>query len=311
LIYTEELSTASSAPAHNARTAAFVAESASQALLTELMLTPKPGLVDQRNSGAHRDMNFSTFLKSARVLSRWFPRFVQIGYESSHISAADFLPLARPTGLRCEDEMFEATEGINTHKGAIFSLGLLCSAAGRLMGNGNELSRERLCYEVASICAGLVSRELTDKRTADTAGERIFRRYGLTGARGEAASGYWTVRSFAIPVYESLRQSNVARETALLQALLNLLAVNDDTNLISRSGLAGLDYVRECSRKLLREGGVLARDGLGKIALFDDELIARNLSPGGSADLLIVTAFLTEFAPALTRPVVNQYHTPA
>lgn len=310
MIYTHELSTASSlqGPAHTARTAAFIAESASRALLTELMLTPKPGLVDQRNSGAHRDMNLSTFLKSARVLTRWFPRFVQIGYESAHIAASDFLPLVRPTGLQCEEEMFEATEGINTHKGAIFSLGLLCSAAGRLLANGSGLNRERLCSEVASICAGLVNRELAAKRTANTAGERIFRLYGLAGARGEAASGYWTVRSLALPVYVSLRRRDVTKEMALLQVLLSLLSVNDDTNLVSRGGLAGLDFVREYSRKLLRDGGVLSCDGLWKMAAFDDQLIARNLSPGGSADLLIVTAFLTEFAPAMTRPVVSQCH---
>jgi triphosphoribosyl-dephospho-CoA synthase len=299
LTCTQELNTASSlsAPAHTAGTAAFVAESASRALLTELMLTPKPGLVDQRNSGAHRDMNIHTFLKSASVLSRWFPRFVQIGHQSAHVPACDFLPLARPIGLQCEKAMFEATEGINTHKGAIFSLGLLCSAAGRLLANGSELNCERLCSEVTAICAGLVSRELTGTSTADTAGERIFRRYGLAGARGEAASGYRTVRSLALPVYDRLRSSGVRDDLALLQVLLCLLAVNDDTNLLSRGGLAGLDYVREYSRKLLLERGVLAREGLEKMMAFDDALIARHLSPGGSADLLIVTAFLAEFPP--------------
>ena len=277
-------------------TCKLVSDYAYEALLSELMLTPKPGLVDRRNSGAHRDMDLDTFLTSARVLSKYFPRFVQIGYDAANVEAGDFLALARPIGVSCEQEMFEATHGINTHKGAIFALGLLCSASGRLVANGIELTRERICAEVANICAGLVDRELDDTTSARTAGERAFRRYGVAGARGEAASGYWTVRSVALPVYDRLRKAGIGEEMALLESLLHLLAVNADTNLISRGGLAGLEYVREYARRLLLEGGVLATDGLEKMVAFDDELIARNLSPGGSADLLIVTAFLARFS---------------
>jgi len=177
-------------------------------------------------------------------------------------------------------------------KGRFFALGLLCSAGGRLVANGIELTRGRLCAEVAEICAGLVSRELDDRTSAQTAGERAFRRYGVAGARGEAAPGYWTVRSAALPAYDGLRDAGASEEIALLETLLHLLAVNSDTNLISRGGPAGLEYVREHARRLLAEGGVLAVGGIDKLAAFDDELIARNLSPGGSADLLIVTAFL-------------------
>lgn len=266
-----------------------------EALLSELMLTPKPGLVDRRNSGAHRDMGIDTFLTSARVLSKYFPRFVQIGYDAAHVEAGDFLSLARMIGVSCEQEMFEATRGINTHKGAIFALGLLCSASGRLAATGIELTRERICAEVANICAGLVDRELDGTTSAQTAGERAFRRHGVAGARGEAASGYWTVRSVALPVYDRLRDADVSEKMALLESLLHLLVVNADTNVISRGGLAGLEYVREYAARLLLEGGVLATGWLEKMTAFDDELIARNLSPGGSADLLIVTAFLARF----------------
>jgi len=272
-----------------------VSDYAYKALISELMLTPKPGLVDRRNSGAHRDMDIDTFLTSARVLSKYFPRFVEIGYDAANVEAGDFLPLARPMGVSCEQEMFEATHGINTHKGAIFALGLLCSGSGRLVANGLELTRERICAEVASICAGLVSRELDNAGTAQTAGERAFRRYGTAGARGEAAAGYQTVQSVALPVYDRVRKAGIGEDLALLESLLHLLAVNADTNLISRGGLAGLEYVREYARRLLLEGGVLANGGKENIAAFDDKLTARNLSPGGSADLLIVTAFLARF----------------
>lgn len=277
------------------RTLSVVAEYAHRALLAELMLTPKPGLVDQRNSGAHRDMDLETFLVSIRVISKWFPRFVELGYAHGHVPARDFLPLARPTGVLCEKAMLQATHGVNTHKGAIFSLGVLCSAAGRLLANGIELERDRICAEAAAICPDLVNQELNRNRAPHTAGERIFQSYGLTGARGEATSGFSTVRSIALPVYDGLRSRGVSEDPALLQVLLHLLAANGDTNLVSRGGLAGLDYVRQYAAILLREGGILADGGLKKMAAFDDELIARNLSPGGTADLLAVTCFLAEF----------------
>lgn len=273
----------------------LIAEYAYQALITEVMLTPKPGLVDQRNSGAHRDMSIDTFLKSASVISGWLPRFVDIGYRFADVSACEFLPLVRPTGVLCERAMFVATQGVNTHKGAIFALALLCSAAGRLVAMQIDLTRDRICAEVAAICAGLVSRELESDGAAQTAGERIFRDHGLAGARGEAASGFLTVRSFALPVYDRVRRAGNNEAMALLESLLHLLAVNADTNLISRGGLAGMEHVREYARTLVRQGGGLASHGLEKMAAFDDDLIARNLSPGGSADLLIVTAFLARF----------------
>jgi len=280
---------------HQATIVSLIASCAHRALLAELMLTPKPGLVDRRNSGAHRDMDMQTFLASARAIAPWWACFVKIGYACAHIPARDFLPLARPAGILCERTMLQATGGVNTHRGAIFSLGLLCCAAGRLLAAGIGLTRERICAEVANICVGLLARELSDTHAMQTDGERSFRRHGLTGARGEAASGYLLVRTVALPVYDRLRLDGVGDNVALLQVLLHLLAVNGDTNLVSRGGLAGLNYVRTYARKLLREGGALAPDGFEKMEAFDDELIARHLSPGGSADLLAVTWFLARF----------------
>lgn len=261
----------------------------------ELALTLKPGLVDRRNSGAHNDMDLQTFLASVRAIAPWLPRFVETGQSYVHMSGREFLPVLRPVGVSCEHAMLTATAGVNTHKGAIFSLGLLCAAAGRLLAMNAALSRERMCSEVASICAGMVERELDGLSAARTAGERIFKSHGLTGARGEAASGFATVRTVSLPVYDDLQRAGHREDMALLQALLHLLAVNNDTNLVSRGGLASVEYVRAYATNLLREGGVLPADGISKMATFDDALIARHLSPGGTADLLGVTWFLAQF----------------
>ena len=272
-----------------------VADYAGRAVLTELLVTPKPGLVDRRNSGAHHDMDFQTFLASARAIAPWWRRFVEKGRETAGAPVDALLPLVRPTGVLCEQAMFQATRGVNTHKGAIFSLGLLCVGAGRLAAHRIALTRERLCAQVAHMCAGIVERELGGQREPRTAGERVFRRHGLGGARSEAASGFALVRAAALPAYDELRRSGYRDEVALLQVLLRLLAVNADTNVVSRGGLEGLEYVRHYARRLLREGGALAPDGMEKMAAFDDALIARRLSPGGCADLLGVAWFLAQF----------------
>jgi triphosphoribosyl-dephospho-CoA synthase len=131
------------AAVHQATTIGRIACYAHRAVLTEVMLNPKPGLVDQRNCGAHHDMNLQTFLASVRVIAPWWSHFVEIGYAYAQIPERNFLPLARPAGVLCEQAMLQATGGINTHKGAIFSLGLLCSAAGRLLAKRMNLNKPK------------------------------------------------------------------------------------------------------------------------------------------------------------------------
>lgn len=268
---------------------------AHEALLREVELTPKPGLVDRRNSGSHRDMDLHTFRRSAAAIAEWLPVFFRRGHVDSAVPARHFLPLLRPEGMACERAMFQATAGVNTHKGGVFSMGLLCAAAGRLHGRSELLSRDALCAEVAQICGELVEQELKGRSEASTAGEHLFLKHGLTGARGEVASGFATVREQSLPAFEQTRHRHGCEELALHAALLQLLAHNQDTNVVSRGGMAGLEFVQAQARELLQDGGVSQPGYLERMAALDDALIARNLSPGGSADLLAVTWFLSRF----------------
>lgn len=261
---------------------AFVPALAARALRQELDLTPKPGLVDRANSGAHRDMDYALFLASIDAITPWFARFEQAGFDHAHKPAAAQLRLIRPMGIACEQAMFTATDGVNTHKGGIFSLGLLSFAAGRLRGRDWQLSADALCDEVSAICRGLVARELAGRAQAITAGEKQFRDYGLTGARGEAEQGFITVRRAVLPFWQQEQG-----ERRLHNALLRLMAVNRDSNLVSRGGLAGLRYVQAYAQQLLATGW--EADDLRQM---DQALIARHLSPGGSADLLAVAYVL-------------------
>lgn len=272
---------------------------ASQALIKEVELTPKPGLVDLRNTGSHRDMDVHTFYASARALSAWFPVFFLRGLRECHVPPVAFLSSLRADGLAAERDMFHATRGINTHKGSVFALGLLCAAAGRLAGQqaGRLLpvTRDDLCDEVARMCAHLVQTELCSDVEATTVGELLFQRHGMTGARGEAASGFATVREHGLPASEKALERGADEQTALLAALLALMANNADTNVVSRGGMTGLAFVQERARALIAAGGVEHPDFVASFIAFDDACIERNLSPGGSADLLAVTWFLARF----------------
>lgn len=251
---------------------------AAQALRVELDLTPKPGLVDRANNGSHQDMDHALFLASIAAITPWFTVFAQAGAAWAHKPAGEQLRRLRPMGLACEQAMFTATAGVNTHKGGIFSLGLLCFAAGRLQEQGHLLSAEALCQEVSHLCRGLVARELAGRSPAITAGEKQFRQYGLTGARGEVEQGFHTVRRAVLPFWHQEQG-----DRRLHNALLRLIAANRDSNLVSRGGIAGLRYAQDYAARLLASGW-----DNGALCEMDQAFITRRLSPGGSADLLAI-----------------------
>lgn len=275
--------------------ARHIAWLAAEAMVKEVKLTPKPGLVDSENNGAHRDMTLLHFMVSLRAISPWFPRFYDQGFATAGLPATQTLLAIRPTGLACEQAMFKATGGINTHKGGIFSLGLLCAAAGRLSRNHIRLSQEMLCQEVRAMCAGLVDRELSRNGWAKTKGEEFFQAFGFTGARGEAERGFETVRQSGLPQWNKALHEGGSEQEALLKMLLALMAANADTNLISRGGITGLKYVQRYATRLMKIKN-LSGDVL-KMALknMDSALIKKNLSPGGSADLLAVGWLLSQY----------------
>lgn len=270
------------------------AHAAYRALLVEVSLTPKPGLVDRHNNGAHRDMNLGHFYRSARAIGIWLPRFIRQGRDDAFRPAAEQLLRLRPLGLACENHMFQATGGVNTHKGSVFSLGLLCAAYGRCDQQQRHIDAKTLCAEVATMCDGLVARELQQHNALQTAGQRLFAEHGLSGARGEAESGFERVINGALPLYRQRLNAGCDEQTALMDSLLWLMAHNDDTNVASRGGIEGLHWLQQRAAGLLAQGGAQGEQGIQRLRQFDADCIMRNLSPGGSADLLIVTWLLAQ-----------------
>ncbi|WP_432761937.1 triphosphoribosyl-dephospho-CoA synthase CitG [Serratia plymuthica] len=281
------------------------ARTAYRALLVEVNLTPKPGLVDRHNNGAHRDMNLGHFYRSARAIGIWLPRFIQQGCDDAARPADERLLRLRPLGLACENHMFQATGGVNTHKGSVFSLGLLCAAFGRRYRQQKRIDAATLCADVAAMCRGLVARELQTRNALQTAGQRLFAEHGLSGARGEAESGFERVINGALPFYRQRLKAGCDEQTALMDSLLWLMAHNQDTNVAARGGLAGLRWLQQRAGELLAQGGAQGARGRQRLRQFDADCIRRHLSPGGSADLLIVTWLLAQL-PHSDIPVAIQ-----
>lgn len=267
---------------------------AKTALLKEIYLTPKPGLVDQDNNGAHHDMNLQTFICSIEAITEYLEEFYLLGFQNPTLKGTAFLTRLRLIGILCEKAMFSATHGINTHKGGIFAFALLCSAIGRLEAKVEPCNSQTICHEVAAMCENITA-ELTLCNTAKTAGEKIYQKHGLTGARGQAENGYLIIQEMALPLYKELAAQNIDEDLILCHVLLHLIMHNDDTNLVSRGGIEGLYLAQTTAKELLSTHHPIANTYLNAIQQFDQLLIKHHLSPGGSADLLSVTWFLAQY----------------
>lgn len=270
----------------------YIGAKAYGALLLEVSTTPKPGLVDRNNKGAHRDMGMKHFFASANALRPFLCKFAETGYLTRDLPPAEAFSRLRPIGLDAEQAMLCATHGVNTHKGAIFSLGLLCAAAGRT--DPFQWNTDTLLTQCAAMC-GQVLRDF-DGITPDTArteGERLYAQYGITGVRGQAWEGFPAVRDVGLPVFRDGLKRGLHVNDAGCATLLHLIAATDDTNLIHRSDRETQLEVRKRIGELL---SVTPYPALSVIEELDNEFIRRNLSPGGSADLLALTYFLYSLA---------------
>ena len=273
--------------------AATAAQQAVRALLYEVTTTPKPGLVDRRNSGSHTDMDSFTFMSSAAALYPYFEACAKVGRETMDRHAPETFAALRPLGCEAEGEMLDATNGVNTHKGAVFSIGITCAALGRL-DRALWSDPARVLDEVKAMTRGLTEwdfRNVTEEN-AVTAGQKLYVQYGITGVRGQVESGLPVVLHHGLPVLEKGLKLGYDINRAGCAALLEILAHSTDTNIIARSN-------RERQRaltKMLSE--LLARMPYPDetvLTELDECFMAENLSPGGSADLLALTYLLHFF----------------
>jgi triphosphoribosyl-dephospho-CoA synthase len=324
------------APAHAiprrtaARDFSTLADSAVQALIDEACLTPKPALVDRRGSGAHRDLDLDTMLRSARSLR---PAFHAIACAAARERPTQALRerLAQ-IGRDGEAAMLSATGGSNAHRGAIWIVGLLCAGAACCMNDARAATHDRAAQyvttrgttnhgsathdvadcgisnrgistpdastrAVAVICATAAHIARFDDRyapaiSADSNGARVARRYGAKGARGEARDGFPHVVEIGLPALQRARDAGLDENNARLEALLAIMASLDDTCLLHRGGPAALETAQRGASQVMDAGGLATEAGRTALTDLDHRLLALNASPGGSADLLAATLFL-------------------
>ncbi len=260
-----------------------------EAILHEAAATPKPGLVDRSNSGAHRDMDFFTFISSASVLHPYFLRMAEAGSRFDQEDLTLLLKKLRPIGIEAETAMFSITGGVNTHKGLIFSLGILVAAASYLFHREQQCPPGKVCRLASKMCSGIVEKELIRVNSGNTTGEKLFSREGIKGIRGEAEKGFPSVIKAALP---SLKNSKEEWNSRLLNTLLRLMSIVEDSNIVGRKDQKTLKYVQKQSEEVLQSGGAGDERGLEILKQMDLNFIEQNISPGGSADLLAVTIFL-------------------
>lgn len=258
---------------------------AALSLLDEVSVTPKPGLVDRSNTGSHRDMNLSTFVASIAALVPYFRRCAQIGLETWRNPPEDFFRQLRQAGAEAEQAMFHATSGVNTHKGAIFTLGILCGAAGRLLESGKAWTPEALFETAAAMTARAMEADFQTMTDA-TAGGRLYRKYGIRGIRGEAALGFPSIRNIGLPVFSQCLSRGQDWNEAGAITLLHLIARVEDTNMIARGGIGLAEEARS------RAAALLPQPTMDQLQELDQWCIRQNLSPGGCADLLAAVCFV-------------------
>ncbi|MGC6174930.1 triphosphoribosyl-dephospho-CoA synthase CitG [Lacrimispora sp. 38-1] len=282
--------------------AVWLGNMAGLALLEEVYTAPKPGLVDPLSNGAHLDMNLLTFKRSADALLPYFCRFAETGIQMSEKPEGCFLKI-RQIGIQAEKAMYEATGQVNTHKGAVFTMGILCAAAGSCFKKYGQVSISRLIMQEQKMVKNILLNELDSiqiQNSKDTHGQKNLCTYGSRGIRGEAADGYPSVINLALPVIRQGKKEGRNWNLVKIQALFTLMSQVEDGNILSRCRSEGLKEVQKLSQEFLLSGGAYSKGATEKLTELDTYFIHKNYSSGGCADLLAASIFLSEIEDACT-----------
>lgn len=268
------------------RKADRIAALACRAMVWEVLVTPKPGLVDRDNCGSHSDMDVFTFAASAAAITPYLRDAYLLGSKAS--DRVGLLAALRGAGRLAEEEMNRATGKVNTHKGLIYSLGLLCAALGRCEAEGSVSLFEE-CGALARLTMEADFGKQAPSRA--TAGQSLFKAHGIGGIRAEAADGFPSVRQIALPVLTRLLDAGLHPNDAGAYTLLSLLGRVTDTNMIARGGMETAAAAKASAHSLWPdlEGSL---PDLSRLEELDRQFIRDNLSPGGCADLLAIAFFL-------------------
>jgi triphosphoribosyl-dephospho-CoA synthase len=269
-----------------------LADLAVQALVDEADLSPKPGLVDRRGSGVHSDLHLGLMHASAQSLWPAFKAMAEAALAVGEVGQ----PLRETLGQLGRDgevDMLRVTGGVNTHRGAIWALGLLSAAA--------ALEVDALEARGVAATAAALAR-LSDPaapHNPDSHGARVCRTYGVLGAREQAQHGFPAVIEHGLPQLLTSRNDGAGEQNARLDALLAIMSTLTDTCVLHRAGLEGLYRMQTGARAVLDAGGAASLAGRRQLRALEGEMLSLRASPGGAADLLAATLFLDRLTPSL------------
>jgi len=268
-----------------------------QALLAEVRLTPKPGLVDARGPGAHHDLSIEIFERSAVALG---PYFAAIARAAMLSAPSLFLrETLGSIGRRAEKAMLASTGGANTHRGAIWTMGLLVASSAP-----GAASAAEVC-ERAAILAALPDRFSPE---IPSHGRAALLTFGARGARGEAVAGFPHIQEKGLPALRAARRSGAPETNARLDALLAIMSTLDDTCLLHRGGRDALHAAQRGAARVLECGGSATHEGARRLQALDETLLTLWASPGGAADLFSATLFLDAVFPDASAPSPESWH---
>ena len=255
----------------------LIARLACDALRAELDITPKPGLVDRNDNGAHHDMDMAMMGKSIEALRPYFVKLALYGYACGENHEVPEVQQVRNIGMEAEKAMFDATGGINTHRGALFAMGLTALAAAWCSARDTRVGGKQLREVIMQVAEQFVP-------TEGTHGNNAVNAYRVTGALDLAKAGYGQLFSEWLPAYRSYLAADST--TARHRLLLLIMSQLDDTNVIHRVGYEHAQQVKQEARELLDN---YSTQGMEQM---NHDYIARNISPGGSADMVALTIFI-------------------
>lgn len=267
-----------------------IGRAATLALHDELALAPKPGLVSFVDNGSHDDMDAHTFMRSLFSLRHYFARIAALGEARASFDALE------ACGVAAEARMREATGGVNTHRGAIFMLGLLCAAAGAARHEGEPMQPDALRATLQGHWGAAL--RARSRRVSTLPGGIAARRHGLRSASQEAALGFPALFETAVPALAGALRRGLDAQRARVDTLFAVMAVLEDSNLAHRGGMAGLHHARHQARRFLAQGGAGRPGGLDAARAIHHDFVARRLSPGGAADTLAAACFLRRLCAA-------------
>jgi triphosphoribosyl-dephospho-CoA synthase len=280
-------------PANHLGRAAWLASLAQQSLIAEAELTPKPGLVDRRGPGVHADLSLALMRRSALAIEPYFLKMASLSERAR--PGQQLREQLAAMGRNAERAMLMTTGGSNSHKGAIWILGLMLSAAA--MGDEGD----RTASGIAATARAIASFADRAAPRLVSHGDLVARRYGVSGARGEALQGFPHVIDFGLPSLRRRRAQGATEEAARLDTLLSIMSALEDTCLLYRGGIVALTTARKGAVAVERAGGVETESGRRALRLLDRRLLDLRVSPGGSADLLAATLFLDAVERRITQ----------